>query len=82
MKDKSKLGEFPAELEYHTKSNLTMTVEDGITEMVINLDIEVMGKIGAVKIDKIKFQKQHKFSTLEMVRILANNSDLNIGLKE
>lgn len=80
MKNKQKLGEFPAVLEYDTKSNLTMSVEDGITELFLNLDIEVTGKIGDVKLNKIKFQKQHKFSTLETVRILANNSELNIGV--
>lgn len=81
MKDKTKLGEFPAELQYLTTPNLTMTVEDGVTEMILNLDIEVTGKIGDVKIDKIKFQKQHKFNMIEMCRILVNNPELDIGLK-
>lgn len=82
MKDKAKIGEFPSELQYLTTQNLTMTVEDGISEMVLNLDIEVTGKIGDVKIDKIKFQKQHKFNTLEMLKILTNNPELDIGLKK
>lgn len=82
MKDKTKLGEFPAELQYLTTPNLTMTFEDGITEVFLNLDIEVTGKIGDVKIEKIKFQKQHRFNMLEMLKILTNNPELDIGLKK
>lgn len=77
---KKKLGEFPSELKYEIDPHLMMTFEDGVTEMFLNIDIEVTGKIGDVKINKIKFQKQHKFNLLEMLKILANNEELDIGL--
>lgn len=80
MEEKSNIGEYPTEFQYLIRPYLMMTVEDGVTEMFLNLNIEVTGKVGDVKINKIKFQKQHKFNLIEMVRILANNEELNIGL--